>query len=200
MSIFILILFCLIIHCFSQDNTLVSWDSTLNKCVPDVCRGSKITEIAGYNNQMTVSLVNSTTLYDTAKTRQCFKDKYIVILGDSSLIETTHDMILLLTKLGDNDNLLHKYLANCVGHGYKPRTEFKFNSDSVATVQLDKKTGHHNLTYILPDYNIRIRYRFTGGNALASNNDGIVGKFLLYIVLYVFSIIFVTISGFRLFK
>ena len=171
-----LIIFCCLNHCFSQETTLVSWDSTLNECVPDVCHGSKITEIAGNDNQMPVDLVANTTLYDTSKTRQCFKDKYIVILGDSSLIETTHDMILLLTKLADNDNLLHIYLTNCIGHGYKPRTEFKFNSDSVATVQLDKKTGHRNLTYTLPEYNIRIRYRFTGGNALASNNDGIVGK------------------------
>ena len=179
MSIFILILLCFFNRYFSQETALVSWDSSLNKCIPDVCHRSKITEIAGYNNQMPVSLVNTTTLYDTSKIRQCFKDKYIVILGDSSLIETTHDMILLLTKLADNDNSLHKYLTNCIGHGYKPRTEFKFNSDSVATVQLDKKTGHRNLTYTLPEYNIRIRYRFTGGNALASNNDGIVGKCVL---------------------
>ena len=61
---------------------------------------------------MPVSLINTTTLHDTSKIRQCFKDKYLVILGDSSLIETTHDMILLLTKLADNDNLLHKYLTN----------------------------------------------------------------------------------------
>ena len=162
----------------------VSWDNRSNKCWPDVCHGSNIMEIAGYNKQMPIALVNSTVLYDTAMARKCFQNKYTVILGDSSLTETVHDIIYLLTRLAVNDDILSKYMKNCIGHRDKVfnNYEFKIPHDSTATIQLDRDTGHRNLTYTLPDYNIYIRHRYTGGNTLYCSFDGVPGMLMANVI------------------
>ena len=165
----------------SVNCSYVEWNSTDNKCAPDVCHGSNLLEIAGYNHQMPVSLINSTTLYDTNKTRACLKDKYIVILGDSSMAETTHDIIFLLSRMLVHDDIFHRYLAKCVGHltpPYDNSNVFNIPNDSIFSVELDRRSGHRNLTFTLPDYNIHIRYRANGGNKLADNAHGIPGMLI----------------------
>ena len=110
-----LILFALYIL-LSVKCSYVKWNFTDSKCSPDVCHDSNLLEIAGYNHQIPASLIDSTTLYDTNKTRACLKDKYIVILGDSSMAETLHDIIFLLSRMVVHDDIFHRYLVKCVGH------------------------------------------------------------------------------------
>ena len=174
------ILFAL--HSLSSTNcSFVEWNSTDNKCSPDVCQGSNLLEIAGYNHQIPASLIDSTTVYDTNKTRACLKDKYIVILGDSSMAETTHDIIFLLSRMVVHDDIFNRYLAKCVGHltpPYDNSNVFNIPNDSIFSVELDRRSGHRNLTFTLPDYNIHIRYRANGGNKLADNAHGIPGMLI----------------------
>ena len=139
-------------------NDTVSWNARSNKCVPDVCHGSNIMEIASYNKQILAPIINSTILYDTDKTRKCLQDKFIVFLGDSSLTETVHDIIFLLSRLAVNDDLLATYMKDCIGHRDEAFNdyEFKIPHDSTAYVQLHPLYGHRNLTYLITIYTLDI--------------------------------------------
>ena len=168
----------------TNNDTVSCVNARSHKCRPDVCHGSNIMEIAGYNKQILAPIINSTILYDTDKTRKCLKDKYIVFLGDSSLTETVHDIIFLLTRLAVNDDLLAKYMKDCIGHRDKAFNdyEFKIPHDTTAYVELHPLYGHRNLTYSLPDYNIYIRHRFTGGTRLVDNHDGVPGMLMANVI------------------
>ena len=178
-NIFITVLFYfnLVFSLNQKEAKLIEWNSTNNKCIPDVCRGSNILEIAGYDKQMPVSLIESTTIYDTNKTRACLKDKYIAMIGDSSLIETTHDIIQILTRIVIHDNILNYYWNECVGYSFQNFTNsiIQVPNDSTFSIKLHPTAGHRNLTFTLSDYNMYLRLRFNGGSKLPHNWEGLLG-------------------------
>ena len=51
-------------------------------------------------------------LQDTASALRCLKGMRIVMLGDSTLTETMHDLVLLLSGLGSRPEEMAAYLYN----------------------------------------------------------------------------------------
>ncbi len=51
-------------------------------------------------------------LIDSARARKCLADKYVVMLGDSTMSETMHDLVMLLSGVAVNDKAMKEYMAN----------------------------------------------------------------------------------------
>lgn len=51
-------------------------------------------------------------LHDTPGAQQCLKGKRVIMLGDSTLTETMHDLVLLLSGLGSQPADMAAYLYN----------------------------------------------------------------------------------------
>jgi len=156
----------------------VVWNSTAETCSPDVCKESKIFEIPGYNNAIAVDLIKDITIYDSYKARKCLQGKFIVCLGDSTMTETVHDIIFLLTRLHLHSDLFRNYFDHCVTHfSSDPSFEVRVPNEVNFTLWKDKSRGHRNLTFSLPEYGIYIRHRFTGASSISNNGEGIPGVF-----------------------
>ena len=158
------------------------WDHLAQKCEPDVCSGKNLLEVPGYNGFITKDIVEDVVIYDTNRTRQCFQNKYVVLIGDSSVSELMHDFVILLNRLAtDNDAAFRQYLDCCVSHkSIKECTNiedkstnsnmeiFHLTNNNVAKkkryllegnskLELHGHQGHRNMTFLMPDFNIRIR-------------------------------------------
>ena len=162
------------------------WDSLARKCEPDVCYGSNLLEVPGYDGFVTKDVVEDVVIYDTNRTRQCFKNKYIVLIGDSSVSELTHDFVILLNRLAtDDDAAFRQYLDCCVSHknvkecaniedkstnstmelfhlltnSNVAKKKKRYLLEGNSKLELDGNQGHRNMTFTMPDFNIRIRYK-----------------------------------------
>lgn len=51
-------------------------------------------------------------LWDTISTQNCLAGKYVLFLGDSTITETVHDVVLLLAGLGKNNTAANIYALN----------------------------------------------------------------------------------------
>lgn len=51
-------------------------------------------------------------LIDAAAARECLAGKYVVMLGDSTMTETMHDLVLLLSGLATDHEAMQAYMAN----------------------------------------------------------------------------------------
>ena len=158
-----------------NNSEIVRWSPLARKCEPDVCSGSNLLEIPGYNGVITTALVQDTIIYDTTRTRECFRDKYIVLIGDSSVTELLHDMVILLNRLATDDANFQVYLDCCVSHKKLKECaniEDKSTNSTMklflvsyqryllegnSQLELDSFTGHRNMTFLMPSHRIRIR-------------------------------------------
>lgn len=57
-------------------------------------------------------LIAQVVLIDSARARKCLAEKYVVMLGDSTMSETMHDLVMLLSGLASNDEAMQEYMAN----------------------------------------------------------------------------------------
>lgn len=72
-----------------------------------VCRlssGEGRGDVVGINLQV--------NLLDSGEARKCLTGKYMVMLGDSTMTETMHDLVLLLSGLGADHDAMQAYMAN----------------------------------------------------------------------------------------
>ena len=85
-----------------ESSPKISYDGTSNKCVPDVCGG------ANFNNYGLATMLNKVPIseiqrmpywFDGQRFLNCIKDKYIVILGDSSTQEIIEEMFKALHEM-----------------------------------------------------------------------------------------------------
>lgn len=83
-------------------STTVTWNVQLGRCVPDVCKGANATQIPELcDHEVPAHVLEALPqLYDTGRARECLKNKHIVLLGDSLMAETFHDLVLLLLGIG----------------------------------------------------------------------------------------------------
>lgn len=164
---------CILFYFLSE--VVVRWDNLTRKCEPDVCSGSNLLEVPGYDGFITKDIVEDVVIYDTSRTRQCFQNKYIVLIGDSTVSELTHDLIILLNRLAtDNDTAFNRYLDCCVSHNNiqacaniedrSTNSTMELNHvfkryllEGNSKLQLDGYHGHRNMTFAMPDFNIWIR-------------------------------------------
>ena len=51
-------------------------------------------------------------LYDADRIRGCFEGKHVVLLGDSTMSETVHDLVLLVSGLANWPDQVNTYVYN----------------------------------------------------------------------------------------
>ncbi len=51
-------------------------------------------------------------LYDADRIRECFEGKHVVLLGDSTMSETVHDLVLLVSGLANWPDQVNTYVYN----------------------------------------------------------------------------------------
>ena len=172
----------------SNESQLVWWNETIGKCSPDICGTRNILEIPGFNGFMTQNMVEkyigAANLFDANRARQCLKDTYIVLIGDSSMSETFHDLVVLLNRLAVseqfdlyvNESVHHSTVTDAERSVINPEFHIHWKenpnpcdnnsredlnkTDSIPEIFLDPKHGHRNATLWMADSNILIRYSY----------------------------------------
>jgi hypothetical protein len=100
--------------------SFLHWDTQSQQCYPtEICGGVNLLQIPDFDKRLPVSLLcpsesSSTTpllsrLYDQKAIKQCFQQKKVCVLGDSTLEETIHDMVVLLSGIGINRGEVLRY-------------------------------------------------------------------------------------------
>jgi hypothetical protein len=132
-------------------------------------RYSKKTKKSGGKGVNSFSVPANTRFYNSKDTTQCMKKKYILMLGDSTIVENLNDMILLLAggPKKVNPDKFYQDVTHVPAHGL---------------LQYDTPSGHmvntytarnRNQTVELKDEDLLVKYRFTGAAKLAGNCGGL---------------------------
>jgi len=95
--------------------TKLVWDETQG-CLPrEICGKVNLLDIPNFNKFFPASILcdkertGVRRLYDRAATRECLRGKRLCMLGDSTLEETMHDILVLLSGYGTNGAKLSKH-------------------------------------------------------------------------------------------
>ena len=84
---------------------LVSWNTYLGQCEPNICNGARLDTLIPLISLPTALLHDlDGPWYDAERVRQCFQNKHIVLVGDSTLQETNFDLYHLLAGLHRKHN------------------------------------------------------------------------------------------------
>ena len=168
-----------------QQHEAVSWDPTSGKCVPDVCKGNNLNEIIGFDKKISVDLLNHINIYDSKKLAACLHNRYMVMLGDSTLKETFNAIVYILSGLGTNQTLIRQYAEKMLptkgkyDHANDKRTLHRTKVPGFPSVVVENvgREGYatRNVTATVASQGIKIRYRFNGGGrSLAKTGGGII--------------------------
>ena len=113
--------------------------------------------------------------WGTGLTRNCFRRKQVLFLGDSTMAETMDDLVLLLSGIGANRNATFKYLARSslfsLTHPPYERIDLPGN------ITVEYFGGRRNLTISSKQLNMHLRFRFGGHHRLFHNFEGILTYF-----------------------
>ncbi|MEW5304821.1 MAG: hypothetical protein WDW36_007404 [Sanguina aurantia] len=150
-----------------------------------------LADIAGADGALPISLAQRMTLYDTDGVRKLMAGKRVTLLGDSSMAETAHDLVLLISGIGGSQELRMSYMQQAK-HVWDPtRVCIPFPSPPDGTKlrfqPMDSSDGggcatgtevrfhgsHRNMTVTVPALDFCLRFRFTGHHELDKNNGGI---------------------------
>lgn len=136
-------------HCerLAGDETL-QWSAESSKCAPDVCNGAALPDIPDFPGGVPAAFVCSLRLglFDTQRTRRCLTSKRLVLLGDSTMVDMAHDLIMLLAGLGGNSSAVDGY---CLQGTLQPLKEIMHLQVGSAALGL-------NITFLNAQYHMRI--------------------------------------------
>jgi len=103
----------------ASDRKVVTYneDKHDDGCTPNnICKGAKLTDIPGFASKITTGLLKNIETFDSKKIRSCFRNKYILFLGDHSLRETVHDIVTVLTGINHNISAYKEYRTRFSKH------------------------------------------------------------------------------------
>ena len=87
----------------SSGHTL-QWRTTRSSCTQAKCQGANLTDIPDFPGQVPVPwLTQQQHLFDGSLLARCLSRQRVWLLGDSTMSETTHDLVLLLSGQGGKD-------------------------------------------------------------------------------------------------
>lgn len=139
------------------------------RCNPtSACKGIDIRQIPFILDHVTENFANSQEFYDTEGTSSCLRNKRLVLLGDSTMIEFANDLAILLSGVASDRDALEKYLFRTtrVSAGYA-------QYDLPNHVSEDYYGNHRNMTIYSKQLNIQIRMRYIGHANLNKEDMGV---------------------------
>jgi hypothetical protein len=97
--------------------SFLHWDSQSQQCFPEsFCGGVNLLQIPDFDKRLPASIfcpsLSSAVLsrlYDQKGIKECFQRKKLCVLGDSTLEETIHDIVVLLAGIGINRGEVLRY-------------------------------------------------------------------------------------------
>jgi hypothetical protein len=157
---FLLALVTMSILCFcrSTERFIEYNKQSSTNCDPSsACKGIDIRSIPFIFNHVTENFVKTQDFYDTDAVSSCLKNKRIVLLGDSTMIELANDMTILLSGLALDSQSLEKYLYRTT------HVDAKYSHyDLPNHVQEFYYGNHRNMTIYSSKTNTHIRSRYIG--------------------------------------
>ena len=169
--------------------SFVTRDESEFSCDPPLCNGSNLSDIPYADGRLPVSVAVELKLYDTQSIRQRLANKCVVLLGDSTMQETAHDLIILLSGIGNNHALLQDYLRQatrqdgfskvCVPLKSSDVRDLEFvplqqdMADCDDGVEVHFYGNHRNMSVYIHSLGFGLRTRYTGHHLLTENGGGI---------------------------
>ena len=173
-------------HKADVPDVFVHWNNVSSECVPEVCRERRLVDIPHAVGALPVSLAVKMHLFDTPAVRAGLSNKCVVLLGDSTMQETAHDLVILLSGIASHSDTLHSYVQQATRQGgqtqvcvpFEPVPELLFRPQDT---ELDCDQGvsvnffgdHRNMTIAASSLKFYMRMRFTGHPELPKNMAGI---------------------------
>lgn len=146
---------------------LVVWDATAARCSPNVCGGAWLPEIADLDGAVPAAMLCDLKLFDTAAARECLQNKRLLLLGDSTMTETAHDLAILLSGIATDSTALHQHVLAATrvpgqASMRMPRLSGRGGIDTASPVEVEFYATHRHFDISLPSLNISIVHRFNG--------------------------------------
>ncbi|MEW5306270.1 MAG: hypothetical protein WDW36_008744 [Sanguina aurantia] len=166
----------------------VTWGASLG-CSPPVCGACQLTDIAGAAGALPVSLAARMPMFDTDAVRARMAGLRATFLGDSTMVETVHDLAILLSGIGGDDPLLTSYKRQATRVSKDTRVCIPFRSEpaprdlSFTPAANDGGTcadgtevlffqNHRSMRIRIPQLDFCLRFRFTGHHLQNQDNGG----------------------------
>lgn len=129
----------------------------------------RLSKKSGSMNVKSFTVPAKTHFWNVKETTQCMKDKYVLLLGDSTIVENLNDMLLLLAG-GPKKVDAAKFYQDVTHVPHNGELRF----DTPAGEMINTYTARNrNETVVLKGQNLLMRYRFTGAVKLAGNCEGL---------------------------
>jgi hypothetical protein len=138
-------------------------------CDPkSACEGINITQIPFILDHVSEKFAKTQEFYDTDGTSSCLRNKRLVLLGDSTMIEFANDLAILLSGIASDSEALEKYLFRTtrVSAGYA-------QYDLPNHVSEVYYGNHRNMTIYSKQLNTHIRMRYIGHSNLNKEDMGL---------------------------
>jgi hypothetical protein len=145
----------------------------INLCeIPDI--------LSGIGQPLIATALMHSTFFGfrgSAATRSCLQQhKNLLFLGDSSMVETIDDIVILLSGIGRNASLLEPYLLESSQTTHVPHPPYK-RIDLQNNITVEYFGGRRNITISSNVLGLNIRFRFIGHHKLFQNYQGITTLF-----------------------
>lgn len=160
----------------------VTWDygSSPPRCEPDICGGTWLPDLL-HVTYIPLPLMCSKgfKLRDTEQARADLTGKSVVIFGDSTTCEQTHDLAILLSGIASNRTLVDGYTN---AHWYMHNGTRQMN-DNQSTIHLPRDVtvtffkNHRHMIVQVPSLKIFIMQRFIGHHNVSRNSGGMLSVF-----------------------
>ncbi|CAL5229711.1 g13084 [Coccomyxa viridis] len=159
----------------SSKDSRVWWDPKTKRCTPDLCDGVKLADIPDVSGYLPNALACQMELYDADRIRGCFEGKHVVLLGDSTMSETVHDLVLLVSGLANWPDQVNTYVYNATRQG-RAYSEIWIPYKGLKPphgLKIEFFGNHRNMTVSAPTLGLTITHRFTGHVDLKENMMGL---------------------------
>lgn len=155
------------LKCDGLANQTVAWDAEARRCVPDVCGGAHLPDLLEVEGRVPAAMLCGMHLRDTAATRACLTNKRIVLLGDSTMLEVGHDIMLLMSGLSKSRTAAREYLRTV---GRQPQEQESTKQilllddagRQIGNADLTFYYGHRHMAAEFPPFNFSMVQRFSG--------------------------------------
>ena len=162
-----------------REEDKITWDSVAGTCQPQVCGPVDVRTIYDFEGHVSslqlAQLGLSNKLRGTKEARDCLSGRKLLLLGDSTLGETAHDLAILLSGIGRDRERTEWYISNAtrlssfvfsnytLPTGVSPTATDMSGPDNAilySYLQFNGTKGHRNMTLFVPSAGIEVCYTF----------------------------------------
>ena len=167
----------------NDTSSFLVWNAATSKCTPlSICENINLNQIPDFSGHFPSSILCNASvdhpatlsrLYDKAATRSCLQNKKLCVLGDSTLEESIHDIIVLLSGMGVDKSRVHAYYDK-MRYATHP---IKMTIDDIDMNLMGSGNSgdraHRLMEVNIKAINFTLYHHFTGHRLIGANGEGI---------------------------